>query len=113
MQTVADFTQSQATDKAGRETTDSGEATLLREFIDPADFREYHEYLAAVRKARRMSKTDVARASRVDNAGGTGVANSILSKIEYGKYGQPGFKLMIRVARGYGVPIASLARFFR
>lgn len=112
MQTLDDFTQSKARDKASRDS-DSGEAAILREFIDPADFLEYHEYLTTVRKARRMSKTDVALASRLDDNSGTAVSNSILSKIEYGKYGQPGFKLMIRVARGYGVPIASLAHFFR
>lgn len=112
MQTLKDFTESKAPRTARREA-DSGEAAILFEFVDPADFLEYHEYLAAVRQARRMSKTAVAIASRLDDDRGMGVSNSVLSKIENGQYGEPGFKLMIRVARGYGVPISSLAKFFR
>lgn len=112
MQTQEEFTQTKASRKARRESR-SGDAGVHGDSINPADFYEYHEYLAAVRQARRMSKTAVALASRLDDEQGTGVSNSVLSKIENGQYGEPGFKLMIRVARGYGVPIANLAQFFR
>lgn len=112
MQTLEDFTQTKAPRKARRETR-SGEAGIPGELIDPTEFFAYHEYLGAVRRARRMSKTAVALASRIDEEQGTGVSNSVLSKIENGQYGEPGFKLMIRVARGYGVPISNLAHFFR
>ncbi len=112
MQILGDFMQSKAARKS-RLKSDPCEAEAASELINPSDFLEYHAYLAAVRQARRMSKTAVAIASRQDDAQGSGVSNSVLSKIENGQYGEPGFKLMIRVARGYGVPISNLAHFFR
>ena len=112
MQILGDSTQSKAPRKS-RHESDCSESGTASELIDPSDFLEYHAYLAAVRQARRMSKTAVAIASRQDDEQGSGVSNSVLSKIENGQYGEPGFKLMIRVARGYGVPISSLAQFFR
>lgn len=112
MQILGDFTHSKVSHSSRRESG-SGDAEAASELINPGDFLEYHAYLAAVRQVRRMSKTAVAIASRQDDEQGSGVSNSVLSKIENGQYGEPGFKLMIRVARGYGVPISNLAQFFR
>jgi hypothetical protein len=111
MQILENAIQSKASEKSRRESG-SGEAKNSNAFIDPADFVEYHEYLAAVRLERRMSKTAVVIASRLNDELGSGVSNSVLSKIENGQYGEPGFKLMVRIARGYGIPISNLARFF-
>ncbi len=81
--------------------------------ISPENFAECHEYLAAVRLARHMSKIDVCRASQTDGDPASGVSLPTVSKIESGSYGEPGFRTMVRLARGYGVPLASLERFFR
>ncbi len=80
--------------------------------ISPDHFAECHEYLAAVRLARHMSKIDVCRASQLDGDPASGVSLPTVSKIESGSYGEPGFRTMVRLARGYGVPLASLERFF-
>ena len=111
MQILENFTAPKVTRPVRREAG-AGEADIFSEFIDPADFSEYYDYLAAVRKERKMSKTAVTIASRVDGVVASGVSNSVLSKIENGQYGEPGFKLMVRIARGYGVPITNLAKFF-
>ncbi len=81
--------------------------------ISPSDFNECHEYLAAVRLARHMSKIDVCRASQSDEDPASGVSLPTVSKIESGVYGEPGFRTMIRLARGYGIPLSSLERFFK
>ena len=81
--------------------------------ISPEDFAECHEYLAAVRLARHMTKIDVSRASQSDGDPASGVSLPTVSKIESGSYGEPGFRTMVRLARGYGVPLASLERFFK
>ena len=80
--------------------------------ISASDFHTCHEYLAAVRLARNMTKIDVCRASQSDASAASGVSLPTISKIESGVYGEPGFKTMIRLARGYGIPLASLERFF-
>jgi metal-responsive CopG/Arc/MetJ family transcriptional regulator len=74
--------------------------------IDSTQFQACHEYLLAVRLARHMTKTDVVTASMVDGDPAT------VSKIESGTYGEPGFRTMIRLARGYGISVSSLERFF-
>ncbi len=81
--------------------------------IAPENFAECHEYLAAVRLARHMSKIDVCRASQVNGDPASGVSLPTVSKIESGSYGEPGFRPLVRLARGYGVPLASLERFFK
>lgn len=81
--------------------------------ISPTDFNQCHEYLAAVRLARHMSKIDVCRASQSDASPTSGVSLPTISKIESGIYGEPGFRTMIRLARGYGIPLASLEHFFK
>lgn len=81
--------------------------------ISPTDFLHCHEYLAAVRLARHMSKIDVCRASQIDGDPATGVSLPTVSKMESGSYGEPGFRTMVRLARGYGVPVAHFERFFR
>lgn len=81
--------------------------------ISPEDFSHCHEYLAAVRLARHMSKIDVCRASQVDSDPTTGVSLPTVSKIESGSYGEPGFRTMVRLARGYGVPVANFEQFFK
>ena len=81
--------------------------------ISPDNFSECHEYLAAVRLARHMSKIDVCRASQLNGDPASGVSLPTVSKIESGSYGEPGFRTMVRLARGYGVPLASLERFFK
>jgi hypothetical protein len=81
--------------------------------ISPAGFIYCHEYLAAVRLARHMSKIDVCRASQVDGDPATGVSLPTVSKMESGSYGEPGFRTMVRLARGYGVPVANFERFFK
>ena len=111
MQILENFTTAKVVRSVRREVGAS-EADIFSEFIDPAEFSEYFDYLAAVRKARKMSKTAVTIASRIDGVVTSGVSNSVLSKIENGQYGEPGFKLMVRIARGYGVPITNLAKFF-
>jgi len=80
--------------------------------IDPSQFRACHEYLLAVRLARHMTKTDVVTASMLDGDPASGVSLPTVSKIESGTYGEPGFRTMIRLARGYGISISSLERFF-
>jgi hypothetical protein len=80
--------------------------------IDPSQFQACHEYLLAVRLARHMTKTDVVTASMVDGDPASGVSLPTVSKIESGTYGEPGFRTMIRLARGYGISISSLERFF-
>lgn len=80
--------------------------------IDPAHFEACHEYLMAVRLARHMTKTDVVAASMLDGDPSTGVSLPTVSKIESGNYGEPGFRTMARLARGYGITLASLERFF-
>ncbi len=80
--------------------------------IRPEDFRDCHEYLAAVRLARHMSKIDVCRASQINGDPASGVSLPTVSKIESGAYGEPGFRTMVRLARGYGIPLSSLERFF-
>ena len=80
--------------------------------IDPTQFHACHEYLLAVRLARHMTKTDVVTASMVDNDPASGVSLPTVSKIESGTYGEPGFRTMIRLARGYGISVSSLERFF-
>ena len=90
-------------------------AEISRKFladISVSDFHKCHEYLAAVRLARHMTKIDVCRASQSDASAASGVSLPTISKIESGVYGEPGFKTMIRLARGYGIPLASLERFF-
>lgn len=81
--------------------------------ISPDNFNECHEYLAAVRLARHMSKIDVCRGSQINGEPSSGVSLPTVSKIESGSYGEPGFRTMVRLARGYGVPLASLERFFK
>lgn len=80
--------------------------------ISADDFEDCHEYLAAVRLARHMSKIDVCRASQTNGDPSSGVSLPTVSKIESGSYGEPGFRTMVRLARGYGVPLSSLERFF-
>ncbi len=80
--------------------------------IEPENFTACHEYLAAVRLARHMSKIDVCRASQINGEPTSGVSLPTVSKIESGTYGEPGFRTMIRLARGYGIPLANLERFF-
>ncbi len=80
--------------------------------IEPEQFGAGHEYLLAVRLARHMTKTDVVAASMVNGDPATGVSLPTVSKIESGTYGEPGFRTMIRLARGYGISISSLERFF-
>lgn len=81
--------------------------------ISPADFAHCHEYLAAVRLARHMSKIDVCRASQVEGNPASGISLPTVSKMESGAYGEPGFRTMVRLARGYGVPLVNLERFFK
>ena len=81
--------------------------------ISPADFAHCHEYLAAVRLARHMSKIDVCRASQVEGNPASGVSLPTVSKMESGAYGEPGFRTMVRLARGSGVPLVNLERFFK
>jgi len=81
--------------------------------ISPADFVHCHEYLAAVRLARHMSKIEVCRVSQVDGNPASGVSLPTVSKMESGAYGEPGFRTMVRLARGYGVPLVNLERFFK
>ncbi len=80
--------------------------------IRPEAFSECHEYLSAVRLARHMSKIDVCRASQLNGDPASGVSLPTVSKIESGAYGEPGFRTMVRLARGYGIPLSSLERFF-
>jgi hypothetical protein len=80
--------------------------------IDPAQFGACHEYLLAVRLARHMTKTDVVSASMINGDPSTGVSLPTVSKIESGTYGEPGFRTMVRLARGYGISASSLERFF-
>ena len=80
--------------------------------IDPEQFGACHEYLLAVRLARHMTKTDVVTASKIGGDPGTGVSLPTISKIESGTYGEPGFRTMVRLARGYGISVSSLERFF-
>jgi hypothetical protein len=80
--------------------------------ILPENFKDCHEYLAAVRLARHMSKVDVCRASQINGDPASGVSLPTVSKIESGVYGEPGFRTMLRLARGYGIPLANLERFF-
>jgi hypothetical protein len=80
--------------------------------IDPSQFRACHEYLLAVRLARHMTKTDVVTASMLNGDPASGVSLPTVSKIESGTYGEPGFRTMIRLARGYGISVSSLERFF-
>lgn len=82
------------------------------EGIDPAQFAACHEYLLAVRLARHMSKTDVVMGSMINGDPSTGVSLPTVSKIESGTYGEPGFRTMVRLARGYGISLSSLERFF-
>ncbi len=82
------------------------------EGIDPKQFDACHEYLLAVRLARHMSKTDVVGASMINGDPVTGVSLPTVSKIESGTYGEPGFRTMVRLARGYGISVSSLERFF-
>lgn len=82
------------------------------EGIDPEQFSSCHEYLLAVRLARHMSKTDVVSASMINGDPSTGVSLPTVSKIESGTYGEPGFRTMVRLARGYGISVSSLERFF-
>ena len=81
--------------------------------ISPDDFAHCHEYLAAVRLARHMSKIDVCRASQLDGDPASGVSLPTVSKMESGSYGEPGFRTMVRLARGYGVPLINFERFFK
>ena len=81
--------------------------------ISPSDFAHCHEYLAAVRLARHMSKIDVCRASQIDGDPASGVSLPTVSKMESGSYGEPGFRTMVRLARGYGVPLVNFERFFK
>ena len=81
--------------------------------ISPADFTHCHEYLAAVRLARHMSKIDVCRASQIGCDPATGVSLPTVSKMEGGSYGEPGFRTMVRLARGYGIPVANFEQFFK
>lgn len=81
--------------------------------IDADKFDLCHQYLLAVRLARQMTRTDVANASCVDGRPGSGVSLPTVSKMESGNYGEPGFRTMVRIARGYGIPVATLERFFR
>lgn len=80
--------------------------------IQPENFKDCHEYLAAVRLARHMSKIDVCRASQINGDPASGVSLPTVSKIESGVYGEPGFRTMLRISRGYGIPLANLERFF-
>jgi hypothetical protein len=43
----------------------------------------------------------------------SGVSLPTVSKIESGSYGEPGFRTMVRLARGYGVPVANFEQFFK
>ena len=80
--------------------------------IDPEQFGACPEYGLAVRLARHMTKTDVVTASMIGGDPGTGVSLPTISKIESGTYGEPGFRTMVRLARGYGISVSSLERFF-
>lgn len=80
--------------------------------IDPEHFSECHAYLTAIRLARHMSKIDVCRASQSDGTAASGVSLPTISKIERGSYGEPGFRTMVRLARGYGIPLSNLQRYF-
>ncbi len=80
--------------------------------ITPENFTSCHEYLAAVRLARHMSKVDICRASQINGDPASGISLPTVSKIESGTYGEPGFRTMIRLARGYGIPLTNFERFF-
>ncbi len=80
--------------------------------IHSEQFGACHEYLLAVRLARHMTKTDVVAASMIDGDPASGVSLPTVSKIESGTYGEPGFRTMVRLARGYGISVSSLERFF-
>jgi hypothetical protein len=94
---------------------DSTLAEISRKWLAdilPENFTDCHEYLAAVRLARHMSKVDVCRASQINGDPASGVSLPTVSKIESGVYGEPGFRTMLRLARGYGIPLTNLERFF-
>ncbi len=80
--------------------------------IDPEQFGACHEYLLAVRLARHMTKTDVVAASMINGDPASGVSLPTVSKLESGTYGEPGFRTIVRLARGYGITVSSLERFF-
>jgi len=80
--------------------------------ISPEHFNECHAYLTAIRLARHMSKVDVCRASQSDGTAASGVSLPTISKIEGGSYGEPGFRTMVRIARGYGILLSNLQRYF-
>jgi hypothetical protein len=66
-----------------------------------------------VRVHSNMSKIDVCRASQLDGDAASGISLPTVSKMESGSYGEPGFRTMVRLARGYGVPLVNFERFFK
>ena len=68
-----------------------------------------HLLALVLRPARPQAKS----ASQIGSDPTTGVSLPTVSKMESGSYGEPGFRTMVRLARGYGVPVAHFERFFK
>lgn len=75
-------------------------------------FRTYAHYLAYVRKQKKLSQADVVRASALPGRPETGISIPVISKVEAGLVAEPRLRTVIKLARGYGVPIDDIVSFF-
>lgn len=62
--------------------------------------KKFGDYLRKLREDRELTLRDVEREAKVSNA--------YLSQVERGERGIPNFKVLSKLAKTYGVPVASL-----
>lgn len=80
--------------------------------IDPGHVSEFHAYLTFIRLARHMRKIGVCRVSQSDGTAASGVSLPTISQTERRSYVEPGCRTMVRLARGYGIPLSNLQHYF-
>lgn len=79
----------------------------------PEDFESYSDYLANVRRYKRLRLIDVVNASAHPDYPASKAKKSTLSRMEAGAIKNPSFRQIIYCVRGYGVTFEDLTTFFK
>jgi transcriptional regulator with XRE-family HTH domain len=85
---------------------------LMKDHLPITTQTSYFEYLRDVRIANGMTLTQVSRASQIGDDEKTKVPLPVLSKIEHGKIRVPSITTVVKISRGYGIPLDTLKVFF-
>lgn len=84
----------------------------MRNHIPITNQTLYFEYLKDVRLANGMTLTEVSRKSQLGNDAASKISLSILSKIESGRVHNPRIGTVVKLVRGYGIPMDAFEYFF-